>query len=423
MKIVCRLIVVLFFRQALAGVAKKPPAFSTPVYSNSYLPAAMQVIFHAVEQLKVLQVEETQTVTQSSSATTLPMKDQQSLSTTSEGISVTTTVTKAHDEQTEISQLSSTPMNKISNQDLFETSDPPEVAQHVENSTVSIVFNSDDHEEPPEVNEEMVEINYESSATPETNHELPEVVQETQEFNQEFPEKSEEEEKFFTVINSSVNSFSEAPVVETSLHDVVSQQQSTQTSVTDEMPDDKQKKKKPTIDSIVDEIYGIVKTTSSPFIEDSDMSDESKSVTELSIEKMENIEDEEDETRFTLLGEKVAQVPRPSLNSYLRRTKVPPRPALQQLASLYDALSKDARKQGFARFAGYSNEVLKTLESSAEGGIGPQLKQLLKKVVERNELTRDDAKTKTSQALRDLDDPGSALNMDLRRLLPLRFTA
>lgn len=127
--------------------------------------------------------------------------------------------------------------------------------------------------------------------------------------------------------------------------------------------------------------------------------------------------------RFTLLGEKVAQVPRPSLNSYLRRTKVPPRPALQQLASLYDALSKDARKQGFARFAGYSDEILKTLESSAEGGIGPQLKQLLKKVVERNELTRDDAKTKTSQALRDLDDPGSALNMDLRRLLPLRFTA
>lgn len=252
------------------------------------------MIFHAVEQLKVLQVEETQTVTELSSATTLPMKHQQSLSTTPEGISVTTTVTKAHDKETEISQLSSTPMNKILNQDSSETSNLSEVVQHVESSPVSVVFNSDDHEESPEVNEEMVEINYESPATPETNHESPEVVQETQEFNQEFPEKSEEE-KFLTVINSSVNFFSEAPIIGTSLHDVVLQQQLIQTSMTDEMLDDKQKKKKPTIDSVVDEIYGIVKTTSSPFIED--MSDESKSITELSIEKIESIEDEEDETR------------------------------------------------------------------------------------------------------------------------------
>lgn len=126
--------------------------------------------------------------------------------------------------------------------------------------------------------------------------------------------------------------------------------------------------------------------------------------------------------RFTLLGEKVSQVPRPSLNNYLKRAKVPARPALQQLANLYDALSKDARKQGFARFAGYSDEVLKALHSSAEGGVGPQLKKLLEKVVERNELTRDDAKIKTSQALCNLDDPASALNKDLRRLLPLRYT-
>ena len=115
-------------------------------------------------------------------------------------------------------------------------------------------------------------------------------------------------------------------------------------------------------------------------------------------------------------------MPRPSLNNYLRRSKIPPRPSLQQMANLYDALSKDARKQGFARFAGYTDEVLKILYSSAEGGIVPQLKQLLEKVVEKNELTRDDAKLRTSQALRDLDNPASALSMDLIRLLPLRYT-
>lgn len=100
---------------------------------------------------------------------------------------------------------------------------------------------------------------------------------------------------------------------------------------------------------------------------------------------------------------------------------MPPRPSLQQLANLYDGLSKDARKQGFARFAGYTDEVLKILHSSAEGGIGPQLKKLLEKVVERNELTRDDSKMKTSQALRDLNNPASALSKDLRHLLPLRY--
>lgn len=101
---------------------------------------------------------------------------------------------------------------------------------------------------------------------------------------------------------------------------------------------------------------------------------------------------------------------------------MPSRPSLQQLANLYDALSKDARKQGFARFAGFGDDVLKILQSSAEGGIKPQLKQLLEKVVERNELTRDDAKNRTSQAMRDLDDPASALSQDLNNLLPLRYT-
>jgi len=277
-------------------------------------------------------------------------------------------------------------------------------------STASVVFDSD-YKATPEVNEETTETNYESPATPETNHESPEPVQVTQESNQEIPEESEEES------SSTENFFGKVSKTQTP-HNDASQQQTTRASVTQAL--DCQKKKEPTVDSVVGEIYGIVKTTTSPFSEESDGSDKTK--IEISFEKMEIIEDEEEESRFSLLGEKVAQVPRPSLNSYLRRAKVPPRPALQQLANLYDALSKDARKQGFARFAGYSNEVLKILHSSAEGGIGPQLKQLLEKVVERNELTRDDAKVRTSQALRDLDDPASALSKDLRRLLPLRYT-
>ncbi|XP_029165656.1 uncharacterized protein LOC114936578 isoform X2 [Nylanderia fulva] len=412
MKILCSLMVVLILRQAIAGIVRKPPAFSTPVYANSYLPAVMQVIFHTVEQLKQLQAEET---SQESLISKLPtstelIEHEQSQSTTLKETSMTSTATtaKIHDEKTKTPEMvASILVSETSNQGSSEIYDDlTEAAQHVETSISSSLSN---HEETPEVNEEMAEINYESPATPEANHELPELVQETQESNQEVPEKSEE---YSTIVNFSKD--------ETLQYDNMSQQQSTQISVTRAM--DSQKKKEPTVDSVVDEIYEIVKTSTSPFSEEPDITSESKSAMGISMDKIETIEDEEDETRFTLLGEKVSQVPRPSLNSYLKRVKVPVRPALQQLANLYDSLSKDARKQGFARFAGYSDEILKSLHSSAEGGVGPQLKQLLEKVVERNELTRDDAKIKTSQALNDLDNPASALNKDLRRLLPLRFT-
>ncbi|TGZ49700.1 uncharacterized protein Impe3 [Temnothorax longispinosus] len=419
MKILCSLMVIMILRQAIAGIVRKPPAFSTPVYSNSYLPAAMQVIFHAVEQLKLLQAEELlqlETVTASPTSTTQSMKDQQPQSTTPQGISIipTATTAKVHDQKTDIPMvLTSTQANKVSSQGSSKIyDDSTEIAQLFVTSTASVVSDNY-HKETPEVNEETTETNYELPATPETNHELPEPVQETQEPNQEVSEESAEKSP------NTERSSGEVSTTQTPRHDVVSQQQSTQASVT-QVSDD-QKKTEPSVDSVVDKIHGIVRTTTSLFSEESDGSDESKSVG-TSIEKSEQIEDEEEETRFCLLGERVAQVPRPSLNQYLKRSKVPSKPALQQLANLYDSLSKDARKQGFARYAGYTDDILKILQSSAEGGVGPQLKQLLEKVVERNELTRDDAKMRTSQALRDLDDPASALNMDLRRLFPLRYT-
>ncbi|KYN18493.1 PREDICTED: histone H3.v1 [Trachymyrmex cornetzi] len=413
MKVLCSLMMIMILRQAIAGIVRKPPAFSTSVYSNSYLPAAMQVIFHAVEQLKLLQAEEIlqlELATSSPISTTQSMKKQQPQSTTPEGISITSiaTTAKVHEERTK--SVTSTPIiststlaNEISSQSSSKTYDnSTEVTQRLATSTASVVS---DHKETPEVNQETTETNYELPATPETNHESPELVQEIPESN---PKVTENEESLNTE-----RSFGKVST------QIQTQQQSIQASVT--QVSDFQKTKKPTVDSVVDEIHRIVKTTTSLFSDESDDSDESKSV-ETSIEKLEKIEEEEEETRFCLLGERVAQVPRPSLNNYLRRSKIPPRPSLQQMANLYDALSKDARKQGFARFAGYTDEVLKILYSSAEGGIGPQLKQLLEKVVEKNELTRDDAKLRTSQALRDLDNPASALSMDLRRLLPLRYT-
>lgn len=217
------------------------------------------------------------------------MKNQQSQSTTPEGISIipTATTAKVHDEKTETPIIStSTLASEASSQGSLKTYDPIDVAQQLSTSTASIVF---DHKETPEVNAETTETNYELSATPETNHESPEPVQETPESNQEVPEESEEKSSITERSSGKVSTQTQTPQ-----YNDASRQQSTQASVT--QGSDDQKKKEPTVDSVVHEIYGIVKTTTSPFSEDSDDSDESKSV-EISIEKSEKIEDEEEETR------------------------------------------------------------------------------------------------------------------------------
>lgn len=105
----------------------------------------------------------------------------------------------------------------------------------------------------------------------------------------------------------------------------------------------------------------------------------------------------------------------------MKLSAVPLRASLQQLASLYDVLNKDAKKQGFAKYAGYSDEVLKTLETSVGGGIGPQLKHILENTLERNELTMEDSKVQAKVVLSKLKDSGSRLSTDLRHLLPLRY--
>ncbi|XP_017893163.1 uncharacterized protein LOC108632847 [Ceratina calcarata] len=375
MKTVACFLLVLLSRQAICGIIRNPPAFAKPVYSDSYLPAAMQVIFHAVEQLKALQAEE---AIQTSTLALVLQDVQTSSNVPTPSVALNGTGIDEEESKT-----------KGPENDLKDKLEEPKV-EKVEDSKESIEGNDEPesvepseivgqvHQEAPEINEETPETNY---ATPETNYETPEEVHAVQESNQEFMEENHETETMSTTVANEV----------------------------------KEKKKEPTIDSIVHDVYQIVKPTTSKFI------DEEKSAGDF-VEKIESVEEEEDENRFTRLGEKVTQVPRPSLSSYLKRAKVPMSATLLQLANLYDSLSKDARKQGFGKYTGYSDEVLNTLQTSAEGGIGPQMKKILGKVLERNELTRDDAKLRTNQTIRDLDNTSSDISKELRPLLPLRYS-
>ncbi|XP_068984660.1 uncharacterized protein [Bombus flavifrons] len=525
MKTIGCFLVVLLARQAICGILKNPPAFSKPDYSDSYLPAAMQVIFYAVEQLKLLQSEEAmQSSTFTESPSTSPIsfiaEDQQTASqdpsticsiavsqsldeskdevdeSKSEnssndktGVSVIkeTSKNKTEDSAVEVEQTTNDKMKEPSAEKAEEGETGESNAQEtekdkVEGSKVEEVFDDKTEEsktqetstnkidesktqeivtdkeeesktqeaskdrtgdskveesskdsaetlvaletskpgeidqqsmedpstqpESPEVNEETPETNY---ATPETNYEEPERVHAVQETNQEVPEENHE------WISWSPTS------TETKLETTTASSGPDDSTRPESIVANVDKKKEPTIDSVVQDVYQILKPKPSKFA-DADHFEESKSVAGIPVEKMENVEEEDDETRFTRLGEKVTQVPRPSLSSYLRRSKVPPSATLQQLANLYDSLSKDARKQGFGKYTGFSDDVLNTLQSSAEGGIGPQLKKILSKLLERNELTREDARMRTSLAVRDLDNPSSMLNKDLRPLLPLRYS-
>ncbi|CAK9800891.1 hypothetical protein ANTQUA_LOCUS2614 [Anthophora quadrimaculata] len=466
----------LLFQQVICGIIRNPPSFAKPMYSDSYLPAAMQVIFHAVEQLKLLQSEETSQSTTSTripltspithasqnqpstvqyspttiASTTLsnePKDDEKEADkmeeTSTEEIEESskddmeeslkdqikypsedkieeTKIQDTLDENTDASKMDERLDDKMEEQETQEPSeDKVEVSQvqssedkMVETSTLEEIgeeSNPQIHQEPPEVNEETPETNY---ATPETNYEMAEDVHVTQETNEEIPEEN------YELTSADSNMETRPEIVHVTDNPTVSPVNRESINQTEE-----EKKKEPTIDSVVQDVYEILKPTPSKFVDEDTVvtSGESKNILGVPVETIENVEDEDDETRFTRLGEKVTQVPRPSLSSYLRRSKVPPSATLQQLASLYDSLSKDARKQGFGKYTGYSDEVLNTLQTSAEGGVGPQLKKILAKMLERNELTRDDAKTRSSQVIRDLDNPSSILSKELRPLLPLRY--
>ncbi|XP_043464928.1 uncharacterized protein LOC122500199 [Leptopilina heterotoma] len=119
-------------------------------------------------------------------------------------------------------------------------------------------------------------------------------------------------------------------------------------------------------------------------------------------DKFENLNNQKnDEIRIDLLGKRSA--------------------SLQQLATLYDALNKDARGQGFSIYSGFSDEVINTLSNSTKAGIGLQLQKILEKSLERGEFTRDNTKILAKKAVNDLRDSKSYLSTDLRRLLPLKY--
>lgn len=298
-----------------------------------------QVIFHAVEQLKLLQSEEiihssTNTASPSTSPITLTDQDQQ---TTSQDSSTSVTITQEEsnaeeeesnsedssrnkEEQTSQQPLENRPVDSKIEEETEEAKVDEASTDEVEGSRVEetskgskIEETSSDEagekkasetkmdkmegtskdamakpvestedrtgvEESPELNEETPEANY---ATPETNYEKPEEVHAVEETNQEVEEENHE-------WISSIDAETRVEVT-TALANPADSDRVTIIGKHDE-------KKEPTIDSVVQGVYEILKPTTSKFV-DEELFEESKSIVGVSVEKMERAEEESDENR------------------------------------------------------------------------------------------------------------------------------
>lgn len=276
------------------------------------------MIFHAVEQLKLLQSEED---TRSSTATTNTWSSTIDLTTASQESPTASAIQSSSDEseENESNDRTEEPVQEASNETAGKTKEShaqriegaedqevskihgtektkgsktqteasrgetedtkTESASNDETETLIAVETSKlgkigqesmaepwTRQEPPEVNEETPETNY---ATPETNYEEPEYVHAVQETNHEVPEEDHER----------ISSLRPADSV--NLGSIVASSD---------------KKKEPTIDSVVQDVYEILKPTPSKFA-DAGPLEESKSAVAVSEERLENMEEEEDENR------------------------------------------------------------------------------------------------------------------------------
>ena len=274
------------------------------------------MIFHAVEQLKLLQSEEiihssTNAANPSTSPVTLPDQDQQTTSqeesnAEEEGSTNSEDSSRNEEEQwpgnkpedckieeeakageasTEGSKVESKGSKvegtKLSGEEKKATKmDETEAAmakpvESTEDSRTRVV------EESAELNEETPEANY---ATPETNYEKPEEVHAVEETNQEVVEENREEWEI-----SSVDT--ETRVEVTTAAASANPTDSDRVSMTGN------RRKEPTIDSVVQGVYEILKPTTSKFVDEELVFEESKSIEGASIEKMERAEEESDENR------------------------------------------------------------------------------------------------------------------------------
>lgn len=95
----------------------------------------------------------------------------------------------------------------------------------------------------------------------------------------------------------------------------------------------------------------------------------------------------------------------------LKNKKTPPTRAYVTLLSLYDALSKEAKRMGYNQFHGYTPTILIELNKTSSGTAADQLKFVLEQIKARQETNDPMVKKKIQDLLEDLKKDNGYLNM------------
>ncbi|KAK9876097.1 hypothetical protein WA026_011208 [Henosepilachna vigintioctopunctata] len=108
---------------------------------------------------------------------------------------------------------------------------------------------------------------------------------------------------------------------------------------------------------------------------------------------------------------------------YLQKNKrkTPPTRAYVTLLSLYDSLSKDAKKQELNKYQGYYDHVLIELSKTSSGTSANQLKFVLQKILTNQDTKQPDVKKKINALLEDLSNEESYLNKAIKDIEPMQF--
>ncbi|KDR14284.1 uncharacterized protein LOC110834656 [Zootermopsis nevadensis] len=93
----------------------------------------------------------------------------------------------------------------------------------------------------------------------------------------------------------------------------------------------------------------------------------------------------------------------------------------KQLLNLHNALIREAKLQGLAKYQGFSEDVLSFLRETSKTTSGEQLRMVLQEALSRGHIQRGDTKDVTEKVIADLDDSDSELCKTMTNLKPLQY--
>ncbi|XP_067015662.2 uncharacterized protein ImpE3 [Anabrus simplex] len=94
----------------------------------------------------------------------------------------------------------------------------------------------------------------------------------------------------------------------------------------------------------------------------------------------------------------------------------------EHISKLAQSLVMEARSQGLGKFEGFSDTIMKELKETSKLTAAEQLKMVLQRILDREDMKRRNTKTAVQEAVKDLDEPESTISTAMAEVEPLQYT-